>query len=118
MIITFLGTGTSGGVPMIGCDCEVCRSNDPRDKRLRTSILIEVNESVIAVDAGPDFRQQMLREKVAKLDAIVFTHAHKDHTGGLDDVRAFNHIMQKPMDIFADESTLQALKNQYVNSGF
>ena len=98
---------------MIACDCEVCRSFDPKDKRLRTSILIEENDTVVAVDAGPDFRQQMLRENVTNLDAIVFTHAHKDHTGGLDDVRAFNYRLKKPMQVFADEPTLKVLKTQY-----
>ena len=82
MIVTVLGTGTSQGVPVIGCTCPVCQSKDPRDKRLRTSILIQTNEVTVAVDAGPDFRQQMLRENVTKLDAVLITHEHKDHIGG------------------------------------
>ena len=91
MKITFLGTGTSQGVPVIGCECAVCLSSDSRDKRLRTSVLIEIGEKSIVVDSGPDFRYQMLREGVKTLDAIVFTHEHKDHVAGLDDVRAYNY---------------------------
>ena len=86
--LIFLGTGTSQGVPMIGCGCEVCRSSDSRDKRLRASVLVRYDSSTILVDAGPDFRQQMLREGISHLDAILLTHNHKDHTGGLDDIRA------------------------------
>ena len=113
MEVTFLGTGTSGGVPLIGCQCEVCKSNDPRDKRLRTSILIRTNEHNISVDCGPDFREQMLREDVRKLDAILMTHLHKDHTGGLDDVRAFNFITKKAIDIYCDFPTELGIKEQY-----
>lgn len=113
MQVTFLGTGTSGGVPLIACDCEVCQSTDPRDKRLRTSILIEVNNLAIAVDCGPDFRQQMLRERVKHLDAILMTHQHKDHTGGLDDIRSFNFINKKPIDIYCDYPTELGIKEQY-----
>jgi len=111
--VTFLGTGTSQGVPVIGCNCEVCSSGDVRNNRLRTSVLIEVNNKTILIDAGPDFRQQMLREKVKKLDAILFTHEHKDHIGGLDDVRAFNFINQAPMDIYAEPRVQNALRNEY-----
>ena len=89
MIVTVLGSGTSQGVPVIGCTCPVCRSADPRDKRLRTSILIQTDEVTVAVDAGPDFRQQMLRENVTKLDAVIISHEHKDHIGGLDDLRPY-----------------------------
>ena len=99
MKITFLGTGTSMGVPVICCDCSSCLSEDFRDKRLRTSIMIEINGNVIVIDTGPDFRQQMLRENVNKLDAILLTHAHKDHIAGLDDVRAYNYFMNQPMDV-------------------
>src|SRR6516165_11015246 len=95
--ITFLGTGTSSGVPMIACDCEVCTSTNPKDKRFRSSILVESSRTTLTVDSTPDFRCQMLRERVKKLDAIVFTHPHKDHIAGLDDVRAFNYFMRKPM---------------------
>ena len=95
--ITFLGTGTSQGVPLIGCDCEVCLSDDARDKRLRTSIMIERGNTVVVIDSGPDFRQQMLREKVKKLDGLIFTHEHKDHIAGMDDIRAFNFINKKAL---------------------
>ncbi len=113
MEVTFLGTGTSGGVPLIGCQCEVCKSSDPRDNRLRTSILIRTNDLTIAVDCGPDFRQQMLRDDVRHLDAIIMTHQHKDHTGGLDDVRAFNFITKKAIDIYCDYATELGIKDQY-----
>ena len=95
MIVTILGSGTSQGVPVIGCTCPVCQSKDPRDKRLRTSILIQTDEVTVAVDAGPDFRQQMLRENVTKLDAVLITHEHKDHIGGLDDLRPYIFKQQK-----------------------
>jgi phosphoribosyl 1,2-cyclic phosphate phosphodiesterase len=113
MQVTFLGTGTSGGVPLIGCQCKVCKSTDPRDKRLRTSILIQHNNLNIVVDCGPDFRQQMLREDVRSLDAILMTHAHKDHTGGLDDIRSFNFINRKAIDVYCDEATERGIKEQY-----
>lgn len=113
MQITFLGTGTSGGVPLIGCQCQVCKSPDPRDKRLRTSILIQTEQLTIAVDCGPDFRQQMLREDVRHLDAILMTHQHKDHTGGLDDVRAFNFINKRALDVYCDYATELGIKDQY-----
>jgi phosphoribosyl 1,2-cyclic phosphate phosphodiesterase len=113
MEVTFLGTGTSGGVPLIGCQCKVCKSTDPRDKRLRTSILIRTGEATLSVDCGPDFRQQMLRDHVRNLDAILMTHQHKDHTGGLDDVRAFNFINKKAIDIYCDYPTELGIKEQY-----
>src|ERR1700747_2667633 len=90
--ITFLGTGTSSGVPMIACNCEVCRSTDTKDKRFRSSILVESATTSFVVDTTPDFRSQMLREGVKKLDAVLFTHPHKDHIAGLDDVKAFNYF--------------------------
>ena len=90
MKVTFLGTGTSQGVPVIACQCEVCKSTDLKDKRLRSSVMLEVKGNVIVIDAGPDFRFQMLRQNVTKLDAIILTHGHKDHMAGIDDVRAFN----------------------------
>jgi phosphoribosyl 1,2-cyclic phosphate phosphodiesterase len=111
--ITFLGTGTSQGVPVIACNCEVCTSDDKRDKRLRTSILIEGEGKVIVIDSGPDFRYQMLRAKVQHLDAIVFTHEHKDHIAGMDDVRAFNYKQQGPIDVYADLRVQTALKREF-----
>lgn len=105
LTITFLGTGTSSGVPMIACDCEVCRSVDPRDNRLRSSILVESASTTLVVDSTPDFRYQMLRANVRRLDGIVYTHPHKDHIAGLDDVRAYNYFSRKPMQIYANEMT-------------
>jgi phosphoribosyl 1,2-cyclic phosphate phosphodiesterase len=93
--VTFLGTGTSQGVPVIGCECSVCKSENQKDNRLRTSVLIESKNKVICIDTGPDFRQQMLAAKVNVLDAVVYTHEHKDHTAGMDDVRAFNFKQKK-----------------------
>jgi phosphoribosyl 1,2-cyclic phosphate phosphodiesterase len=111
--ITFLGTGTSQGVPVIACDCKTCKSDDSHDKRLRTSLLLETDEASLLIDAGPDFRQQMLRENVCKLDAILLTHEHKDHIAGLDDVRAFNYKSQDAIDIYSEERVLKALKKEY-----
>ncbi|MBB5395466.1 MBL fold metallo-hydrolase [Mucilaginibacter sp. AK015] len=113
MTITFLGTGTSQGVPVIACQCEVCTSADAHDKRLRTSILVEGDGKVIVIDSGPDFRYQMLRQKVMHLDAIVFTHEHKDHVAGMDDIRAFNYKQQGPVDIYADERVQKALRREF-----
>lgn len=113
LTFTYLGTGTSGGVPMIGCSCEVCTSTDKRDKRLRSSILVQSEKTTLAVDAGPDFRYQMLRADVKHLDAIVFTHPHKDHVAGLDDVRAFNFFSGKPMDVYANEMTQAVLLREF-----
>ncbi|GAC1302560.1 MAG: MBL fold metallo-hydrolase [Mucilaginibacter sp.] len=113
MTITFLGTGTSQGVPVIACNCEVCTSADSRDSRLRTSILVESEEKVIVIDSGPDFRYQMLRANVQRLDAIVFTHEHKDHVAGLDDIRAFNYKQQAPIDVYAEQRVQEALKREF-----
>jgi len=113
MKITFLGTGTSQGVPLIGCTCKVCTSSDKKDARLRSSVMIEHKNTNIVIDTGPDFRQQMLREKVTKLDAVVFTHEHKDHTAGLDEVRAFNFINQMVMPVYATERVQEALKREF-----
>ena len=111
--ITFLGTGTSSGVPMIGCDCAVCTSADKKDNRLRSSILIESPNTTLVVDTGPDFRYQMLRENVRKLDAVIFTHPHKDHMAGLDDVKAYNYFLKKPIELFADSLTEEALRRDF-----
>lgn len=119
MKVTFLGTGTSSGVPMIGCKCNVCVSADTRDKRLRPSVMIETDGKVFVIDTGPDFRTQMLRENVSVLTAVIFTHEHKDHIAGLDDVRAFNFIQHRPMDIYAAENVQKAIQREfhYVFSG-
>ncbi len=111
--ITFLGTGTSSGVPMIACDCEVCTSNNPKDNRLRSSIIVQSEKTAIVVDTTPDFRFQMLREKVQHIDAIIFTHPHKDHIAGLDDVRAFNYFNEMPIEVYANELTQVALKREF-----
>jgi phosphoribosyl 1,2-cyclic phosphate phosphodiesterase len=111
--ITFLGTGTSQGVPVIACNCEVCTSPDPRDKRLRSSIMIEAEGKVIVIDSGPDFRYQMLRAKVKHLDAIVFTHEHKDHIAGMDDIRAFNYRQEAAIDVYATKRVEEALRREF-----
>ncbi len=111
--ITFLGTGTSSGVPMIACDCDVCSSTNPKDNRLRSSILVESATTTFVIDATPDFRYQMLRAKNKKLDAVLFTHPHKDHIAGLDDVRAYNYIQKKSMEIFANAITIEALQREF-----
>lgn len=111
--LTFLGTGTSQGVPMIGCGCKVCSSTDPRDKRLRASVYVEHEGLRILVDAGPDFRQQMLREGISGVDAILLTHNHKDHTGGLDDIRAFNYIEKKATQIYCEKYVEDSLRMEY-----
>jgi phosphoribosyl 1,2-cyclic phosphate phosphodiesterase len=119
MIVTFLGSGTSQGVPLIACKCSVCRSSDKRDKRLRSSILIESEQTKIVIDSGPDFRQQLLREATQTLDAVVLTHEHKDHIAGLDEVRAFNFSQNKNMPLYATEQVQSAIKNEfaYIFSG-
>lgn len=116
MKLTFLGTGTSQGVPVIGCQCEVCKSTDSRDKRLRTSAMVECGDVRLVIDAGPDFRQQMLREGVRHLDAILLTHEHKDHTAGIDDVRAFNFVDYPTihsMHIYANEPTITTITKDF-----
>ena len=113
MRITLLGTGTSQGVPVIACDCEVCKSRNPRDKRLRSSIMIEVENQTFVIDTGPDFRQQMLRECVEKVDAILFTHHHKDHVAGMDDIRAFNYRSGKDMQLYCTKLTEDALRKEF-----
>ena len=110
---TLLGTGTSSGVPTIGCKCEVCQSDDPKDKRLRCSLLIETNSTTVVIDTSSDFRQQMILHNVDKLDAIVYTHQHFDHIGGFDDIRAFNFVQKKPTPIYINKSTLNSLKKTF-----
>ena len=113
MRITFLGTGTSQGVPLISCKCAVCASTDERDKRLRSAVALTIGEQYIVIDSGPDFRQQMLRDNATHLDAIVFTHEHKDHIAGLDDVRAFNFTMGRPVDVYCTEQVEEALRREF-----
>lgn len=113
MNITVLGSGTSQGIPVIACDCEVCTSSDPRDNRLRCSVLIAYKGENYVIDAGPDFRQQMLREKVQTLRAVLFTHEHKDHMAGLDDVRAFNFKEDRDMEIYCTLQVEEALRREY-----
>lgn len=113
MRLTFLGTGTSGGVPMIACTCPVCQSTDSKDKRLRSSVMIEAEGKTLVIDSGPDFRQQMLRENVMRVDGIIYTHPHKDHTGGLDDIRGYNYVLKRDMPLYLDAFTEQEIRDQY-----
>jgi phosphoribosyl 1,2-cyclic phosphate phosphodiesterase len=113
MKITFLGTGTSQGIPIIGCMCNVCQSKDLKDNRLRSSIWVEADDQSIVIDTGPDFRQQMLRVDIKRLDAVVFTHSHKDHINGFDDIRAFNYIQKGPIDVYLEEEVMTAIRRDY-----
>ena len=113
MKITLLGTGTSQGVPLIACTCNVCSSVDTRDKRLRSSVMIEDKGKFFVIDTGPDFRQQMLREEAKSLDAVIFTHEHKDHIAGLDDIRAFNYIQKKKIDVYAATNVQNAIIREF-----
>lgn len=113
MEVTILGSGTSQGVPVIACDCLVCLSNDSKDKRLRASLLLTIEGENFVVDAGPDFRTQLLRENVQQLSGILFTHEHKDHIAGLDDVRAFNYKQNRPMDVYCNVAVEQALRREF-----
>lgn len=113
MKLTFFGTGTSLGVPIVGCNCPVCRSTDPRDKRFRSSALFEVDGLNILVDCGPDFRSQMLRAGIGHLDGILLTHNHKDHTGGIDDVRSLNYIDKRAAEIYCENRVLESLQREY-----
>ncbi len=113
MKIKILGSGTSQGIPVIACQCHVCHSPKEKDKRLRASIHIQLKDKHFVVDAGPDFRQQMLRANITKLDAIVFTHEHKDHIAGLDDVRAYNYKEEKPMKVYARNQVIKALQREF-----
>lgn len=111
--VTFLGTGTSTGVPVVACDCKVCTSTDSRDHRLRTSVMIQVGDHHFVIDCGPDFRYQMIREKVEDISAILFTHGHRDHIAGLDDVRAFNYVLNKTVDIYATEKVIDSINKEF-----
>lgn len=113
MKVIFLGTGTSTGVPIIGCNCDICQSSDPRDQRLRSSIYIEINQQKIVIDTGPDFRIQMLSNHLTDVDAVIFTHNHKDHTAGLDDIRPINFLQRKKVDVYAEEYVQNTLKMEY-----
>ena len=112
MKITVLGSGTSTGIPVITCKCDVCTSSDPKDKRLRASIMIEIAGKTIVIDTGPDFRAQMLTAQVKDLDVIFFTHSHKDHVGGLDDVRPFNYFNNKSIPIYGEDYVIAALERE------
>ena len=114
MIVTVVGSGTSQGVPVIACHCNVCKSNNKKDSRLRSSIHIQYNDKSIVVDTGPDFRQQMLENHIEYLDAVLFTHEHKDHVAGLDDVRPYNFKQKKPVDIYCSNRVFEALKREYI----
>jgi phosphoribosyl 1,2-cyclic phosphate phosphodiesterase len=111
--VTVLGSGTSQGVPLIACNCLVCNSNNDKDKRLRSSIKIEVENKTIVIDSGPDFRQQMLRSNTKQLNALIFTHEHKDHIAGMDDIRAFNYVNKSAIDVYATDRVEDALKREY-----
>ncbi len=113
MTITFLGTGTSTGVPVVACNCVVCQSNDKRDTRLRTSVMVDVAGHKFIIDCGPDFRYQMIREKVEDISAIIFTHGHRDHIAGIDDVRAFNYVLNKTVDIYATQAVIDSINKEF-----
>ncbi|NTW23179.1 MAG: MBL fold metallo-hydrolase [Lentimicrobium sp.] len=111
--ITFLGTGTSIGVPVIACNCKVCKSSDARDKRFRTSAIVNVDNQNIVIDCGPDFRFQMLKQNVEDIDAVIFTHEHRDHIAGLDDIRAFNYILNKNIPIYGSKNVMEAIQTEF-----
>lgn len=113
MKVTFLGTGTSQGVPVIACPCDVCNSNDEKDKRLRCSIHIEHNGKSFVIDSGPDFRQQMMRAGIKTLDGLIFTHDHKDHIAGMDDIRAYNYVLQKKIEVYATALVQEGMKREF-----
>lgn len=111
--VVVLGSGTSQGIPVIACECDVCKSKNEKDNRTRSSILIQVGEENYVVDTGPDFRFQMLREKVKSLRGVLFTHEHKDHVAGMDDVRAYNHLESRPMEVYCTERVEMALRREF-----
>ena len=111
--LTFLGTGTSIGVPVIACNCPVCKSADARDKRFRTSVMVNVDNQNIVIDCGPDFRFQMLKQNVEDIDAVLFTHEHRDHIAGLDDIRAFNYILNKNIPIYGSKNVMEAIQTEF-----
>jgi phosphoribosyl 1,2-cyclic phosphate phosphodiesterase len=113
MNITFLGTGTSGGIPVIGCDCAVCRSDDPRDKRTRTSAVVRTGGRVLLIDTSPELRLQALANDVHRIDAVLYTHAHADHLGGFDELRRYNEINQAPLDAYADAPTAALIRARF-----
>jgi phosphoribosyl 1,2-cyclic phosphate phosphodiesterase len=114
LIVTFLGTGTSQGVPAIGCQCGVCHSLDYRDKRLRTSVHVETNDGFsLIIDTGPDFRQQALAQRIKKINAVLYTHEHKDHTAGLDDIRAYNYLQKQNIPVYGEERVIDRLKSDF-----
>lgn len=113
MKVTFLGTGTSQGVPLIACDCKVCASANKKDKRLRTSVLVQINDVNMVIDSGPDFRQQMLACGIKHLDALIFTHAHKDHIAGMDDIRGFNFRMKRAIEIYCTQQVESQIRTEF-----
>ncbi|MDD4847700.1 MAG: MBL fold metallo-hydrolase [Bacteroidales bacterium] len=113
MILKFLGTGTSGGVPSLGCHCHVCQSKDTRDERLRSSVWLQIDGTALLIDAGPDFRTQALHQHISNIDAVLLTHFHKDHIAGLDDLKPFCFLNKKSLPLFANDSTLDAIKNDF-----
>ncbi len=113
MQVTFLGTGTSQGVPLIGCPCKVCKSLDSKDKRLRSSVLVQTEGKNFVIDTGPDFRQQMLRTEIERLDGIIFTHSHKDHLSGFDDIRAYNYLQQELLEVYLEDDVMQAIRRDF-----
>ncbi|RME89332.1 MAG: MBL fold metallo-hydrolase, partial [Candidatus Hydrogenedentota bacterium] len=113
LTITILGSGTSTGVPIIGCPCPVCNSNDPKNKRLRASIFVQSKNTSLVVDTGPDFRYQMIRENINTLDAVLYTHIHYDHVGGFDDIRPFSYRRKSPFPCYADSYTIEQMKTRH-----